>query len=639
MSSPEPTPASDDFQLESQLQSLHEHPEPSYADVLFLMPKSARAQQATIPLPTRIWAHSALLAVIYPKPLERLGPMFSSSYEPGRSRLGLSPKTSCGLEYAVVEVAPENDLAVRKLVAGCYRPVVLRRLWEKKGGKREMLAALDEGVLLACNAAIVREHAATGRTPGSSGDGAETGTMPINMSGEDGYATPPDQGTDTFFSSPLLSSSPLSAAMNNSNADPERYAGDMTLLLEGEKVSFRIHKFLLDLRAPYFSTMFRSAFADATASEHTLSAEYFTPLSLAVVAQYIYLDDADLLFSWKWTDFSRYIASTKCTSDINAPTQEIFDIFADVLVSAKFLQIESLERWIIGCLVKIGHGFACTGAQCTKLLPGIANLGHQYQIRELYDPCMSWMSRHTNVSVLWKRNLLALPDEVLQDLVENVEGKVSPKTVIPLYLRIYSLRLNTATSVFRDDWEEKLLTPLMDYCGSYTAEWFAHPRIVFSVARALSSTSYNAMENLLIVIVTRKICARTATAIWRGVECLAKLLPVSPIVEMLSLHVTEWFKQHWRELVPVSYGVKGVKELTTKEEEYGSMVDFGQWPEDSVQKLSAQIKVPAADLQALPEAVRVAESRREQWLERCRVGEANRQMRRLELMRARERMG
>ncbi|KAK9380449.1 uncharacterized protein V2V93DRAFT_370700 [Kockiozyma suomiensis] len=626
-----PKIAADEFSLESQLQSLHEHPEPRYADVLFLMPSNSGAQQVTIPLPTRVWAHSALLAVIYLKPLSRLGTAYLSSYQAAIGQDQLPPKTSCGLEYTIVEVAPENDLTVRKLVASCYRPVVLRSLWERKGGKREMLAALDEGVLLSCKETALRTLAVAA----DSSSDAESSPIPISeieRSEFSALATPPERHTEFPPSSPIAPSSPSSGFA----ADPQSYVGDIILKLKGGNVSFTIHKFILDLRAPYFCTLFRSAFADASLTEHTLSAEYFTPLSLAVVAQYLYLDDAEILFAWKWTDFSRYIASKKCTSDINAPNQEIFDAFADALVAAKFLQLESLEAWIIQCLVKIGHGFACTGTQCTRLLPGIVNLGHQYQIGELYNPCMSWMSRHTNVSVLWKRSLLALPDEVLADLVREVNAKISPKTVIPLYLRLYGLRLNTTTSIFRDEWEDKLLTPLMNDCTGYIAAYFAHPRIVFSVARALSSTSYNAMENLLILVVTRKICAENATAIWRGVECLAKLITSSPIVEMLNINVATWFVEHWRELVPKSYNSTRPKLKVDEAPKEDEVLDFGQWPEDSVQKLSAQINVPAADLRALPPAARNFEYRKERWLERCRVEEANRLMRRHELMRARE---
>ncbi|KAK9468868.1 hypothetical protein V1512DRAFT_258105 [Lipomyces arxii] len=561
----------DQSSLENQLLCLHDRPGRGFADVLFTMPNlHGSIARNTIPLPSQIWAHSALLAMTYSKPLSRLGQVYSSSLECGDDKRE---------EYTIVAVSSENDLVVRKLVASCYRPVVVRNLWEKMDGKREMLAALDEGMLYPCGYT---------RT-------------------ETDYSEDDDTMTST-------STSPESALR-----------GDMTLKIEGETVSFTVHKFLLDLRVPYFSIMLRSGFADATMAEHTLSSEYFTPLSLAIVTQYIYLDDAELLFSWKWTDFARYLYSTKCTTDINPPSAQVFDMFVDALVAAKFLQLESLENWITNCLLKIGHGFACTGAQCARHLPGIAIIGYQQNIPELYHPCVAWLARHSNISFLWKRNLLALPPELRSELVDDVKAKVALSNVIPLYLRLYNLRKNTETSAFKDDWEQSLLAPLLAYCGDFVSMHFAEPRIVFSSARGIHhkppSVTYSAVEDLF-ARVASKISKQNATAIWRGADCHTKLTSSSPVVEDLNAKVIAWFKLHWKDLVvPLS--------TATNDQD---VVGFNTWPDESLLKLSTQIKIPLADLKGLGSAAKIFEQRKEKWLEKCRVEEVNRLMRRRELV-------
>ncbi|KAK9451611.1 uncharacterized protein V1518DRAFT_443764 [Limtongia smithiae] len=633
-SSPGPTPVTipqDQSSLDDQLAELHAHPQNSYADVLFVMPNlpaSQPSQHNTIPLPSLLWAHSALLAVTYAKPLSRLGESFLSVDEDGissdggsseilRARLGLEPRTPHGLPYTAIVVPPEHDLAIRKLVASCYRPVVLRSLWERMGGKREMLTAFDVSMQYA------RSNNGGGIWPSAAAasefDAADAG----------------DEEED------LTNTSSMSIFSSLSIQD-STFQGDMTLRIEGERISFTVHKFLLDLRVPYFSTLFRSAFADASLSEHTLSSDYFTPLSLAIVVQYIYLDDADLLFSWKWTDFTRYVNSMKCTNDINPPTQDILDVFCDALVSAKFLQFESLEWWITNCLIKIAHGFACNGAQCARILPGIAILGQQYNMPQLYQPFISWMSKHSNILCLWKRNMLALPPELRLQLVEEVKAQVTLSNAIPLYLRLYSLRQNTLTSAFREDWEENILSPLIGFCGTYVSRHFAEPRVVFSAATAArnmlyknpSISSYSAIEDLFQLVMT-KMCKDNATLMWRGADCYAKLIPGMSEVETLSAKVTSWFVQHWEELVVPANSTTVGSTIKQHKRQSDTFIGFNEWQDDSLQKLSAQIGVPVAHLKGLSEAERNWEHRKEKWLEKCRVDEANR-LRRRELLRTRE---
>ncbi|KAK9240636.1 hypothetical protein V1525DRAFT_394499 [Lipomyces kononenkoae] len=607
MSSPIAQPISippDQFSLEDQLATLHERPEDSYGDVLFVMPNNNKhaSPRLTIPLPSRIWAHSALLAVTYSKPLSRLGDIYSSlTYAEGYYVDTLPQRSPCNLPYTIVVVSPENDLVVRKLVAGCYRPVVIRNLWEKMGGKREMLLALDEGVLLACNS--VKPH----DTGIVDGDILTMGTM------DDGDR---DESVGSWTTRDNL------------------FQGDVTLKIEGGSVSFSMHKFLLDLRVPYFRTMFRSAFSEASMNEHTLSSEYFTPLSLAIVVQYLYFDDAELLFSWKWTDFARYLNSTKCSSDINAPSQDIFDIFIDALVSAKFLQLESLEWWITNCLIKIAHGFACNGAQCARFLPAIAVMGYQNNIADLYRPCISWLAKHSNISFLWKRNMLSLPEELKADLVDTVKARLTVSNVIPLYLRLYNLRQNTATSVFKDDWEQSLVGPLLEYCAEFVSYHFAEPRIVFSAARGIHhkppSTTYNAIEDLFSLVLAN-LNKFNAAPIWRGADCYTKLVASAAIVEQLNQAVISWFAQNWRDLV--------VMQSSSGHPLSGSrtgFVTFNEWPDESLQKLSMQIKVPLSDLKGLGATARSFELRKEKWLEKCRIMEMNRLMRRQECLKVRD---
>ncbi|KAK9481303.1 hypothetical protein V1514DRAFT_340144 [Lipomyces japonicus] len=633
--------AADSVALEDQLLWLHQHPEQSYADVLFLMPElsmtattlsssssfssslsSSSSSSALLLLPPRLWAHSALLAVINQKPLARLGQALSSATVNVVHRGVTLPRLSaCGLPYTIVVVAAttESDLAVRKLVAGCYRPVVLRSLWEKMGGKHEMLNALDEVF-------TAKQPDSYGSADYDSRDGDYGGNCSESI-GDDGDDYNDNTGITTVSVSSLFSISNLNAV----------FGGDLILRIEGEPTAaFTIHKFLLDLRVPYFSTMFRSAFADATLVEHVLSSEYFTPLSLAIVVQYIYLDDADLLFSWKWTDFVRYLNSSKCSTDINPPTQDILDSFVDALVAAKFLQLESLERWVTDCLVKIAHGFSCIGLQCAKLLPGIASIGYQNSIMTLYKPCIAWLSRHQNISILWKRNLLSLPVEVRADMVRDVKAHVTGANVIPLYLRLYNLRQNTETSAFRQDWEASLLSPLFNYCVDFVAVHFADPRIVFSAARGIhnkpQSIPYMAIEDLFSLVIS-KLERTNATVIWRGTDCYLKLIGTNAIIDSLNQNIIAWFNKNWEQLVVAQSNSSA---LPSSSSTAGEFIGFNQWSDDNLYKLSSQIKIYIADLKGLNPAAKKMEYRREKWLEKCRIEEANRLSRRRDLLRLRE---
>ncbi|KAK9464126.1 uncharacterized protein V1516DRAFT_669623 [Lipomyces oligophaga] len=584
----------DAHSLAEQLPILHKQSEDHYADVLFLMPESPsasasvgagveqlslspsrRTSQQTIPLPKQIWAHSSLLEITCTKPLSRIGSRtFASTDRAACEQYGLPELTCRGLPYTAVEVAPEDDLFVRKLVASCYRPVVLRNLWEQSNGKRQMLAALDDDVR------FEGQHA----------------VKPVK---------------------PTVEELRSSGSSDDDNSVP---AGDVTLRIEGEKLSFTIHKFLLDLRVPYFQTLFRSAFAEADQQTHTLSSEIFTPLSLVVVAQYIYLDSADLLFSWKWTDFARYMTSPKCTNEINAPRPEVMDLFVEALVAAKFLQLESLEWWIVSCLAKIAHSFSCSGVQCSRILPVIAMIGYQYDIAQLYLPAVSWLSRHSNISSLWKRNLLGVAPEVKDDLIDEVCLKINVASVIPLYLRIYSLQQIIETSVFRDDWKTTLVGPIINSCVEFVSLHFAEPRIVFSTSRCLHKLptviSYVAIDHLFCQI-GQHISKDNVAIIWRGLECHAKLISLNPALDSLNHAVVAWLSKHWRQLAPNKRQML-VYERWQEDSGHQEIQGFSTWADEDLQKLSLQINVSLNELKGITNEPKLVKMDTSIWVDQCK---------------------
>ncbi|KAK9471267.1 uncharacterized protein V1510DRAFT_368353 [Dipodascopsis tothii] len=535
------SPAVGAHALDEQLEALHARAHEYDADVLFIMPNGGEERAPgerprSGLLPGALWAHSELLALASGKPLDRVGEVHASDAA-GAVVPAVAPTTAAGAPYTVVLVAAEHDLAVRKLVAGCYKPVVVRSLWERMRGPANTLAALDDTLA------------------------------------EDARPRP---------------------------AVP----GGVVLQIEGEPAGFVVHKYLLDLRVPYFATLFRSAFRDADSQVHVLSADYFSPLSLAIVVQFLYLDDADLLFLWKWTDFKRYLAADKCSAYINPPTQEILDVFVDTLVSAKFLQLEGLERWVVRCLRQIAHGFACTGPNCARLLPRIAILAHQNSIPELYEPTIAWLARHPNILLLWKRSLLELPDDAGADLVAEVKRRIQISNAVLLYLRLFNLKKNIEASAFKLDWEERFISPLLDHCAHYVSFYLADPHVVFAAVRGLNqkppTVSYQAMDSLFTAVLA-KLCRQNAAVAWRGAECYHKLAPAAPIVDTFTSGLAAWFAANWAVLLPGGAArapPTPVPGLDVPPEDF--VVELDQWPDDSLAKLAAQTGVPVWQLQNLP---------------------------------------
>ncbi|KAF8476976.1 hypothetical protein BDZ91DRAFT_757573 [Kalaharituber pfeilii] len=386
---------------------------------------------------------------------------------------------------------------------------------------------------------------------------------------------------------------------------------DYTIELKSEEFpdkvlhTFRINRYLLGFRIPYFKNLFSSSFGDSDTMRSVFYTDTFTTESLQAICRYTYLlVEPSMELFWYSSNgngdcgllqkrVELYIApaaedeqirhrniiagapdSTRnlcqqyfsdLDSEGNLPPLDTIDQVMAVLKAADYLGIDDLRLYMLRILRLLGHNFVCMGKGCASIVPRIMNAAYQgvNMPESILSNAVNHMSEVKAVNQLWKRSLIEVHPDILSRLVENVKenlvreqritsGKSDPiKDTYRLYASLIRLRQQTSKS--KDTakrWDDHLIVPLLDFCTQQLARnfnWMDHGKSRLSADKAeLTTVSISKLEDitkgLLEVIASPPVmCMETCEGIWRGF----KNWRVEMLHEEAYKRAVAWFKKNW----------------------------------------------------------------------------------------------
>ena len=422
-------------------------------------------------------------------------------------------------------------------------------------------------------------------------------------------------------------------------------ATDYTIRLKchetGKIVStFAVSRFLLGLRIPYFRNMFSSGMADSDTSTSTLYTDIISLEALIVVCRYVYLLDSGWMLPLFWfytpdcTDkiqlrknIERYISPprrirrthrarrtrppNKCEDYFEAMDTSTGDTFlppsiinhiVNVIKAADYLSLDDLKLYMVARLQELAHDFLCDGQGCAKLLPRILDTVYlDMNIpKSILESVVQQLGRTQSIMQLWKRPLIMVRPEALEYLVEKiknrflrsrytVQGQLSPEGVGECYL-LYSqltdlrMQVEAKSKNTTTEWEEKLISPLHDFCIPCLAAnlaWF--PR---------DSPSEHHIRLLKDIISSRYMVNGDYEEVWKLRS------------KVQGQDTLNWFKKNWlnlsltppqpnRKVNVCSSTPNASRKRTVSEPNF-----FSTWTENSQKDLALELGVEVDDLLA-----------------------------------------
>lgn len=415
--------------------------------------------------------------------------------------------------------------------------------------------------------------------------------------------------------------------------------------------TFTTSRFLLGLRIPYFRNMFSSGMADSDTCTSKFYTDTMSLEALMVICRYVYLLDTMPLFWFYTTSKSTennkaaaavhqlrkkielYISpphwrshpSKYCESYLKAIDSSTGDIFpppsiiihvVNVIKAADYLGLDDLKLYMLAKLKELAHDFSCSGQGCAKLLPQILDTIYSDMNipKSVLEPLVQHLGQTQNIMKLWKRPLIMVRPEALEYLVgkiknkfvesqcgnnnnNNMQGQSRFKNVggcyllyeklVDLHMQVEAKAKSTAT-----EWQEKLITPLHDFCIQHLASnitWFP--------------TSYSPSETdvrlLGDIISSRYMVKGDCEGFWRlGLE----------IGGELHDDILKWFKRNWLNLSltpppPLQRGLNagGVYSNVYSSKKLAAASEpnfFSTWSENYLKVLALALGVEVDDLLA-----------------------------------------
>lgn len=329
--------------------------------------------------------------------------------------------------------------------------------------------------------------------------------------------------------------------------------------------SLKVHKFLLGRRVPYYETFFASGFSDAAGMTSTVYTEEFTAFSLWAVAFFIYHERPSVVFS-SYPNLMDYITPSPvapnqppcCASygpDRPIPDVGIAEKLLEVAKAAHYLQATNLEKWAYFFLCEVAHQFQCPGRGCSMFVPHILNLVVDSEItdRWIFKKGISLLAQHKSITAMWKRPLLNCKPSILELLIEEIQtdseqGDEVGRTVL-LFMKLSNLRRHTLKSKNSNDWERKLMVPLMDSTVEVIASKFNHPDVISAISAMFRGLNFSRpiAEELLGRIVDNKMLSEgNCRQVFVGIMTLARSCGSDePQVTQAKIECITWFERKW----------------------------------------------------------------------------------------------
>ncbi|KAI5811015.1 hypothetical protein DFH27DRAFT_520487 [Peziza echinospora] len=401
---------------------------------------------------------------------------------------------------------------------------------------------------------------------------------------------------------------------------------DYTLHLSSElsphtrTCSFGVNRILLGIRIPYFQTFFSSGFGDSKADHSVLYTDAFSKESLQAIVRYVHLLPLDPVGFWYVSDspnhvsaFSTYLGQAAnvskdapphvfSTEDTIAITTGV-ELIVNVLRAADYLAADDLEEYMLVLLSQLIHPTLCTRQPIitATLIPKIFTLCHQFPNvvpQSFLDSILDIMAQRSSITTIWKRPLLNVPPDVIDNLIGRTIAINSdtPVTVFLLYIAVHTLRSKTSKSkATAETWDRLILKPIADYAADYLSKDLTAiiPRLQTQLMSPSVATSYAksaTFELLLEISSATHLTPKNCHSVWTSFHAMnvRKWHPDA------FANCLNWFKKNWLTLsvgpaiAPDQKTAEGVKK--------GFSNFFSQWPEEDLSSLGAAVGVSPTDL-------------------------------------------
>ena len=414
---------------------------------------------------------------------------------------------------------------------------------------------------------------------------------------------------------------------------------DFTIYLKSEDTppklvtTFKVNRFMLGFRIPYFKTFFESDFEDANGIHSTLYTDSFSKESLLVVLRYIYLlTESRVRNFWYISDetsdidpsivFNRYM-KCQCRVEVLKRALEPYDAsdkpnkvdvrkymhpvkliaqIKDVINAAEYLAMDDLKECMYTVLYTLAHGFQCSKSSlglspeigCHYIIPLILDaLYYPQNPPYIFDEALRHMANNIEQ---WKRPMLNMKPEILLLIVEKVKSRFNTR----------NLPSNEVAKVFTAmrDLHEKTLQ------SSETAEkWsdFLLPQLRFlaeEVTLDLKAAIFPARED----VDAEKLLGFIVAECLTRESCMRVYVDLSQVKKEYKNEFegcVAWFKRNWLSLsVAEAYWPTGVPGMGAEGTYLGmSRNFFGNWKKEVLGELSEMLGVEVGDLLAVGSVV------------------------------------
>ena len=320
-----------------------------------------------------------------------------------------------------------------------------------------------------------------------------------------------------------------------------------------------VHRGLLAARIPYFRALFSSGFKDSSEDEATLWDDVVT------------VSAARRVVGWCVLDFNTVAPG------ISSVTEAL-----DLAVAADYLGVEDLRSFALASAWSTVRRCPRRCDMCFESIPAFlegveARPVLRDRLEEGVKMCLRILAAPQGVG-MWKRPLIALPDDVLRRLVETVEGlvaKESSEGAYKLFLSVSKLAVKVKTSAVRARWVEMLLHPAMDACARVAAAQLGDGYLAGRVRRLQKVIGFekSAVDEFLECI-AGKVERGNAKVLWLGLA--TGNMPDVDAVRKAREVVRKWWKNEW-----LSIAVAG---------------EFAEWGDEERTKLAGELEIAVEDL-------------------------------------------
>ncbi|KAK6350218.1 hypothetical protein TWF696_006454 [Orbilia brochopaga] len=399
------------------------------------------------------------------------------------------------------------------------------------------------------------------------------------------------------------------SSSNKSTASTTRQAGVSAATSASDDGSttyadIQVHRAILTASVPYYKylSLRTVRFSDTTSDTSTLPHPTITPYSLRVIQTWLYspLRIGEVLEAAE-PHAHLYLLATCKRQDRNGYPPPLTTVrgLVEVARAADYLGMEELARWTARLLRRLCHGLdKCTGNRCRATVPFVLERiwesGGLGLPSELVEDLKRYIASHPDT--MWKRPVIALPDALIEGIVEafaDVIGQTQTVTSVleisrdgevkrkwkkddpagePLvwwdaFTSVNKVRaaVKTATGVTFTQmarWDEKLLGPVIERCVHELAKGFDDTWLSDELMRKMEGNSFERelVVDLLMMVTTTSVVAvaeglvpfarpplnrKTVRAVFEGMVNLRKWDGWDSEWMTLERRVVQYLQREW----------------------------------------------------------------------------------------------